>query len=259
MLNHYRTLLANVPPGDGEPAEERVPAGFAPVRLPDSVRAVRRVLFGENPDRAMVNYRCRQLLAGVHASPLADWVTRLDPRITYDFADVSLVAPAVFRPVVVQTAGTAAKLTVLGAPTPPDVTGRMRSAYEVDVLSTSTVSVFRQTEPVSKTILKFSLVGGASGPLPLPGAGYSFRLYTDNPGAMWAVDVYNRPARDAADLLADLESVGDARLTALFGLEAGEPWATLRRVWREARETPLRLAAAVTAAVYRTEEARLGR
>jgi hypothetical protein len=82
------------------------------------------------------------------------------------------------------------------------------------------------------------------------------RLTTDDPGSSWAVEVLLRPQRDPGELCADLESVGDARLVELFGLERTEPWATLRRVWHGTRETPLRLAAAVTAAVYRTEEAR---
>ena len=152
--------------------------------------------------------------------------------------------------------GIAAELAVLGTPWPPDVTGRMRLSYAVDVLSESSVSVYRNTAPAAKLVFDYALTGGASQPVPLSGSGYSFRLRTDNPGAGWAVDVYNRPARDPGDLLGDLEKVGDAKLVALFGLEAVEPWVTLRRVWREARETPLRLAAVVTAAVYRTEEAR---
>ncbi len=256
MYNHYRTLLANLPPSGLEIGEEKIPPAFSPVRLPDSVQAVRRVLFGGTPDRAMVNYRVRQLLAVVHTSPLKDWVYALDPRVTYDFADATLVSDAAFRPRVLQASGPPAKLVVLGTPNPPDATGVVRLAYTVDVLSTETVSVYRYTPPASKTIFDYVLTGGASQPVPLPGSGYAVRLYTDDPGSEWAVDVYNRPARDPGELAVALESVGDAHMVELFGVEDAEPWTTLRRVWRETRETPLRLAAAVTAAVYRTEAAR---
>lgn len=254
MFNHYRTLLANLAPDAVGLAEEKIPAGFAPVRLPDAVTGFRRVVFGATPDRAMVNYRCRQLMAAVHASPLAEWVTKLDPRVAY-----ALPAPLleIGPPAVVQTAGTPTGLSVLGTPAAPDDHGVMRLAFEIDVLSTTTVSVYRHVHPLSKTILEYALgAGGVSQLLPLTGAGYSFRLSTDDPGTTWAVAGHLRPTRDPGELVASLESLGDAHLIELFGLEKGEPWETLRRVWRQTRETPLRLAAITTAAVYRTEEAR---
>lgn len=256
MINHFRTLLANLPAGGSDLGEEKIPDSFRPVTLPDTVVAVRRVLFGDTPDRAMVNYRCRQLLACVHSSVLAEWVTKLDPRVAYDFLDRELVGPAPYTPRVLQTSGPAAKLTVLGAPAAPDSTGVMRLAYTVDVLSEATVSVYRHTDPAGKTIYDYAVTGGASQPLVLPGAGYSVRLYTDDPGSEWTIDVYNRPQRDVGELAVALESIGDAHVVNLFGVEAAEPYTTLRRVWRASRETPLRVAAAVIASVYRTEESR---
>lgn len=256
MLNHYRTLLLNLPPAGEEVAEEKIPAAFTPVTLPTCVQAVRRVLFGAAPDRAMLNYRSRQLLRVVHATPLAEWVTKLDPRVAYTLAGGDLVRAAAFVPTVYQTAGPAAGLPVVGGPAAPDATGVMRLRYTVDVTSLTTVTVTRHTEPAAAPTVPFALTGGLSEPVELRGAGYAVRLTTADPGSAWAVDVLLRPARDVGELCADLEAVGDARLVELFGVEATEPWATLRRVWRGTRETPLRLAAAVTAAVYRTEEAR---
>lgn len=257
MLNHYRTLLLNLPPGGADVAEEKIPAAFTPVALPACVQAVRRVLFGATPDRAMLNYRGRQLLRVVHATPLVEWVTRLDPRLAYA-PDAALVGAAAFVPVVTQYSGPAAALPVTGGPADPDATGVVRLRYVVDVTSTTTVTVTRLTEPQSAPTTEFALTGGLSAPVELRGAGYGVRLTTDNPGASWGVEVLLRPQRDPGELCADLESVGDARLVELFGLERTEPWVTLRRVWAKTRETPLRLAAAVTAAVYRTEEARRG-
>lgn len=254
MFNHYRTLLANLTPGGAEIAEERVPAEFTPVRVPDCVRSFRRIVFGTEPDRAMVNYRTRQLMAVVHASPLHEWVTKLDARIAYNPKPPLMAG---FTPVVVQVAGPETRLTVLGAGDPPDDTGVMRLAFGVDVLTTSTVKVSRHVTPLGSAIYEYALNGGGvSEPIPLTGSGFSFRLATDDPGAEWAVSCYLRPARDPGELVVRMESVGDAHLTELFGLEGTEPWVTLRRIWNTTRETPLRLAAVTTAAVYRTEEAR---
>jgi len=257
VLNHYRTLLLNLRPDGEDVAEEKTPAAFTPVALPACVQAVRRVLFGAAPDRAMLNYRGRQLLRVVHATPLAEWVTKLDPRVAYALAG-GVVGAAAFVPVVTQVGGPAAALPVIGSPAAPDATGVMRLRYTVDVTSLATVTITRHTEPASAPTVPFALTAGLSGPLELRGAGYAVRLTTDDPGSAWAVEVLLRPQRDPGELCADLEAVGDARLVELFGLERTEPWATLRRVWQRTRETPLRLAAAVTAAVYRTEEARRG-
>lgn len=250
MFNHYRTLLANLAPDAVEVMEERIPAGFVPVRVPDSVIAFRRVVFGATPDRAMVNFRTRQLMAVVHATTLVEWVTKLDPRVAY--ATAPPLVPLGVRPAAVQTAGAASPLSVIGTPVAPDDRGVCRLAFTVDVLSLSTVRVDRHTPPLRSDISNYA-VGDL---VPLTGSGYSVRLATDNPGAAWAVEGYLRPLRDPGELVATLESVGDARLTELFGVERTEPWVTLRRVWQQSRETPLRLAAATTAAVYRTEEAR---
>jgi hypothetical protein len=57
VLNHFRTLLVNVSANGEDIAEEKIPSNFTPARLPTCVQAVRRVLFGSSPDRAMLNYR----------------------------------------------------------------------------------------------------------------------------------------------------------------------------------------------------------
>ncbi len=58
MYNHVRTLLLNrkgaaIPPP--YLAEEAVPPTFAPVRLSTALETCRRVLFGTDPDRYMMN------------------------------------------------------------------------------------------------------------------------------------------------------------------------------------------------------------
>lgn len=90
MINHARTLLMNVagaPGFNGELGEEIVPPDFIPAALPGSINTLRRTLFGADPDRVMLNYRARQLMQVLHSTPLVEYVTSLDSRITYDFSD----------------------------------------------------------------------------------------------------------------------------------------------------------------------------
>src|SRR5690606_37703460 len=83
MINHVRTLLLGLPgaasPGYQTAGEEFVDPTFQPVALPTYLAAVRRTLFGVDPDRLMLNYRLKQLLEVIHATELAEYVTFLDP------------------------------------------------------------------------------------------------------------------------------------------------------------------------------------
>ena len=44
---------------------------------------MRLALYGHDPDRATMLYRVRQFLAVLHATPLVEFVTADDPRLTY--------------------------------------------------------------------------------------------------------------------------------------------------------------------------------
>jgi hypothetical protein len=255
MLNHVRCLLMNVPGSAGSfdaPGEEAVdPAYVPPPSLPAALRTVRSVLFGADPDRTMLNYRCAQLLAVVHASPLAGFVTRLDPRLTYPPADPSLADAGPWTPAAYRTAGGPDDaLAVTGAPEAPDVIGRCRHAFAVDVPSEGQARVERLTTPAQ--IALFS----PADPLPLTGSGYLARLRSASVGQAWRVDVLNRPQYDLSSLAASLASAGEPTLDALFGVSAAEPYRTFRNLWFRNRELPLRLAAAALALAYRTEERR---
>lgn len=88
MVNHVRTLLANLPPLSGvEDGDEYIPPGFSPVpvqSMPEELRKVRQVLFGVAPTRDRVNTIVAALMAVVHAGPLSAHITTKDSRITYE-------------------------------------------------------------------------------------------------------------------------------------------------------------------------------
>lgn len=255
MFNHGRTLLLNRQADAVDfPGFELVPRDFVPVDLSAALMTVRNRLFGANPDVRMMRYRVRQYVTLIHSTPLVDWMLALDPRITYSVGeDQRLNDDALFRPVVSQIAGAESRLSVSGSPTAPDASGRMFNSYEVDILTSTTVEVKRINPPIKSNIVTFDISSGVSAAIPLPDSGYSIMLKTDNPGASWIIEVTNRPQRDLAHIVVSLQSIGEPVLLGLFGLERVEPWLTVRNIWQTSRETPLRLAAALMALIYRTE------
>lgn len=255
MLNHARCLLMNVAggsaPAAGLPGEELVDPAYVPVEVPPLLAALRTALFGAAPDRHMLNYRTRQLLAAAHASPLAAYVTALDRRVTYDLSRPAYADPAAWLPAVTSSGGT---LTVAGVPDPPDAAGVVAHAYLVTTAG-GDVRVERLTRPAGAVVSP----AAAGVKVPLPGCGASFRLATADPGQRHRVDVYARPALGPSGLVAAASRLGEPVYNFLFGVARVEPWATFRALWFRSPELPPRLAALACALAYRTEEVRLGR
>lgn len=255
MINHFRTLLGNtagpVVPA-GEAGAEYIPP-FRPLTLPGYLVTLRQRLFGAAPDPFLLRYRLHQLLAVVHATPLEEYVRALDTRLTYLPPGDDLADPALYRPRVHPLGGTAADLlTVGGIAAAPDGTGRSSHAFRIAPAGAGTVRIQAQRPPFSNLVL--AAAPGTA--LALPGAGYTVRLGTADPGAAWLVEVTNRPQRDLGQIVADCALVGEPVLRSLFGAFPVEPYRTFANLWTAQAETPLRLAALVTALVYRTEEVR---
>jgi len=264
MLNHARTLLMNVDgdatPLDDYPGEEAIDPGFRAVNLPTALDTVRSVIFGTDPDRLMLNYRCRQLLTLLHSTPLVEYVYALDPRVTYDFADDAFIAEDAFKPRVVKVSGPeTAVLTFTGKPANPDITGRCRYIFNVDVPTSESVAVDRLTPKIPKVVYNLEVPNGLSNAIPLMGSGYSCRINTDVVGQLYRVEVANRPQRDLGQIAANLGVVGEPVTLTLFGLERTEPWRTFRNLWEQKLELPLKLGGLLCALIYRTEDRRLGR
>ena len=87
MINHYRTALLNISgnnwPGLEYPGEELVDTSFRQKPLPGYISTVYRLIFGESPDRAYLNYRLRQLTTMWHDGLLHEVITAKDNRLTY--------------------------------------------------------------------------------------------------------------------------------------------------------------------------------
>lgn len=260
VINHVRSLLVDLKPGGAAwPGEEHVPAEYAPRPLSAELKSVRRILFGEDPDRLMVNYRAAQLLACVHAGRLAPYAYASDPRVTYEPGGwAGLFEPANFAPVVIgpdrlYPPDGNPRATVSGTPQAPDASGKCR--YRFLVFHTPENGKFVR----SRHSPTFAEETHLDGPLiPLPGAGLTLRVPRAEGDDSWDVRVDLRPRRQPADLVAAAEKMGAGSWQALFG-RAGEPFATFRNAWQDGRETPLRAAALALALAYATERERAAR
>lgn len=261
MLNHARTLLLNISyekfAANNYLGGELIDKGFRKVTYPTFIEKVRNALFGESPDRNMLEYRVKQLMTLLHASPLRNYVTDLDPRVSYDLTWDSFIKNNVFKPKITALSGTEVDaLGILGEPSIPDAKGLTTFEFEVDILTGTTVRVKCVKGIPYQIIHNFTLTNNRSDTLPLRYTGYSFVMNTDNPGAGWRVSIVNRPRYDMTVLLSGLESIGDTNCKNVFGNISEEPFKTFWTIWENRKEDPLRLSAFLLAYVYRMEALR---
>ncbi len=84
MVNHFRTLLLNEPYlGDNT---EHIPANFTPVRLSAPLDRFYSLLFPSNASRFYKSFLIHNYLSLIDAAGLNEFVTKVDPRITYDIS-----------------------------------------------------------------------------------------------------------------------------------------------------------------------------
>lgn len=258
MFNHARNLLLNIAPPSVQTCayagDELIDPAFRPVVMTPALTSVRTVLFGANPDRVMLNYRARQILNLLHAGPLVEFITDLDPRITYGFDDEPFLAGSLYAPAIEPlTAVAPDRLRIAGDPQAPDITGRMQHDYAVDVLTTETVQLRRMLpSPYAVNISEFALAAsGWSERIKLGMSGYDFSINTTSPGASWRIAFLVRPQYDLGAIAATLTEVGEPTLVELFGTAKEEPYLTFRNLWFDAKDTTLKLGGLLLAWIYR--------
>lgn len=262
MINHARTLLMNIEGSSQfhfEYGEEIIPADYRVRTLPQSLINIRKILFGQNPDRAMLNYRCRQLLALIHRSDLEQYITALDSRITYGFSDNPYFDDNIFRPTVVQYESLAGNpdLTVVGTAEPPDKTGRMRQEFLV-YSDTSNACTVTRLNPHWQQEVAVTYESGLSNLIALPGSGlYVRKRDTSTDPLQYRVTSYARPATDLGDLAASLATVGAETLANMFltgtSLGGSEPFKTFRNLWESHNQLPYKLGGLLLALIYHTD------
>lgn len=222
--------------------------------LPTYLQSLRTVLLGADPDRIFGNYRVRQYMALLHATELVEFVTELDPRITYDVDNDDLLSDSVFG---VTTSSNS--IFVSGELGAPDLLGRCLHEWDVHVLGGSTLEVTRQTPPTQHSVQEYSFTDGLSNLLLLPGSAAKFRI-REGVGTRWTVRGLARPQRDLGEIMQELASAGAPHMNQLFGVGtsrgASEPFQTFRNLWFQHPELAYRMGGLLLAVIYHTEELR---
>jgi hypothetical protein len=262
MINHGRTLLMNID-GDGfggYPGDEYIPPAYRRQNLPTALDTIRAQFFGADPDRVMLNYRTRQLLALLHATELEQFLRDLDTRITYDPINRSLFSSSLFQPMA-WPLNTAGDVYFLGETGAPDDLGRCCHQWNVDVISETTVTVVRRTKPVQESIQSYTISGQLSSLVQLPGSGLQFR-FREGVGSRWRIETMARPERQLGQIEANLRHIGEPHLLTLFGIGSRrgeqEPWTTFYQLWTQHLELPYTLGGVILALIYYTERLRQG-
>lgn len=253
MINHSRTLLINRG-RDGSPpdfpGEEFIDPDYIRRKLPPHLLRLHQLLFGQTPDRLFLNYRARQLLLVLHSTELGEFVLRRDPRVTYlPFLSTDLF-DAVFDANIRQFAGPDRAFYMTGEYTADEGRGLSQQRYRLDVLADNTLKITRQRPTQQITEITYSLVGGLSLPITLPGSSLSVRFPAPAVGTAWQIDVAGRPASDIGQLLARIEtSLGDGGVLQIFPPPYVEPIRTFKRVWEEHNSFLYRISALLLAAI----------
>jgi hypothetical protein len=160
MINHARTLLMNISPSradyvdSGYEGYEYIPAAFLPIALPTYLQSIRKVLFGANGDGLFTGMRANELLSYIHDTELAEYVYKLDNRVTYwPYVNDHLYDINRKKILVTQTIGDPRRLIVTGDLQPVISSGTAYRSYvaaigkETPASSTLTFYVRRLEAP----------------------------------------------------------------------------------------------------------------
>lgn len=282
MINHARTLLLNISAQQNnlqEPGAEYIPTGFTPVQLTPALTTLRRVLFGTRPDRHFLNMRAQELLSYIHETELAQYLTRLDPRITYWPFSAPFAGSTKATVAVEQEFGAPYLLNVVGSFTANTGLGRAARMFHIALnagtpntltvdydgiqsqISLSTATPFYLPE----TNLRCSFAA-ATGPYDkfaeFADTAISERYLGANQEqagdllAWWFVQARAFPAPVITSLIPTLELLGETVFLDLFGVVPAEPYATFKNLWFDHPLPAYRLGGLVLAMIYRMNELR---
>ena len=259
MINHARTLLLN---RAAEPAQASLPGAawtdpqFTPVALNNGCLAIRRVLFGANPDSWMLNYRGWQLLALLHACPdLAQHVLELDSRVTYDLTQNPFSLRALYPISVAVQDGAALELSPTSEFAPPDSSGQMQQIWDIQLTGATATSRLRGGQ-LSRTD-NYTMSGGISSECVLAGTSTTYRFSDPGSGASVVLTKVTRPENSLTRLFercqrtSGLETAFD-----LFGDALQEPFRSFQQLYQNHYDLAHRFGGLLLALIYRTEQLR---
>jgi len=251
MINHVRTLLLNRSrEGSGldTPGEEYIPADFVPRQADSMIARIQRILFGTQPDRIYLNYRARQIMQLLHATPLGRDVTLDDRRITYLPFNAELFTEA-FGTTVTRLEGPAAVVTVGGVYEADYSLGRTEAIWDVEVTAPGVANVDLRRGSLISQQLSFD----ASSPVILPDSQLLLYMADAVTGFKARVRSVARPTLDLSRLMTRVtQTLSSSDIVKLFPPGAAEPVSEWEEVWRTHPATAWRFAALLLAIARHT-------
>jgi hypothetical protein len=292
MINHGRTLLLNIWAQSAQKQQagyEYISNSYRPLVLPTALKTVRKILFGSNPDQRFLNLRSRELLSYIHQTPLADYLYKLDSRITYwpEISETVFKYQPAIR--ITQVDGAKRSVAVGGDFVANNNIGRATRLYTVglypanpDALAAEQLAnltleegngvVTEELEPDTELFLTAQTVSTPESdttaefavelpPITLPETQVRLRMerLSTDPLTLtgrWYVVLDSNPAPAITTLLPALELLGEPLFLELFGVTDEEPYATFKNMWFDHPLPAYRLAGLVTAFIYRIESVR---
>lgn len=243
MTNHTRTLLLNLAaePVGITPGEEFVPSDFRPVELPAELQRASAALFGANADRAGRNIQLARILGYLHTSPLAEYVTAADDRLTYRPNNITAVFDRMGTTVTNVSGSPAVGWD--GAPAFP-VSGRAFGSWSVTTDGSGDYTVTSIGDvPRSGTTVPHD-IGDA---VPLPGSRLSLVVEADAAGS-WVAELLVPPAHN----FAYAAQIGDG--SSVFRPSRSAAEAAWYLVWNHSPVAAMRAAAFAMALAARTDD-----
>jgi hypothetical protein len=253
--NLVRTLLLNEARGAYGPdffGEEYVSLDYLARQLPTAMRKTRAALFGGDPDRHMLNFRLHQLMQVMHSTEAAEYMTFVDPRITYLPLSHEEFWYTAFQHQVMPAGSTAGELTPIGTLEPDEKSGRIFYNWRIEVIDNDYVNVQNLIPPLTEQVYEYTFTSGLSNLIPLIGSSLWFN-FRGVPGDVWYIETIARPTKNTAEILASLDrAITLPDETVIFGDAREEPWKTWRAMWKLHDMAPYRLTGLLLAMAYRT-------
>lgn len=261
MINHSRTLLANVVAGSlQDELEDFIEPTFVPLlpeQIPGWLTRLREILLGKNPDRDYLLYRVRDLLAAVYSSGNADYLAEYDPRITHtDGADNMQYHPQLE---ITQYAGptNSPAVHIMGTYNDADSQARIRYRFKMTYESSEETFTVRRIVPGPTPF--DNTEWEPTQRIPLRGTGVDLRKdQTANApiGTGWNIDIWLKPQKSLGTLVQELEALGDVSLAPLLATPAEshtEPLKTFRLLWQAGKDTTRRITGITLAVIWHME------
>lgn len=268
---------------------EYIPVEFRPLMLPTALSTIRRVLFGSNPDQRFLNLRSRELLHYVHQTPAAEYLYKLDKRITYWPEPTASNFQFQTGIEISQIRGAPRAAAFGGEFTANNSTGRAHRQYTIGFVNADEVPIALEeqsdryllietddkvlnelssdfmslsTDTVNELRIKDKqLLSDKIPTITLPETNVRVKFADlptdpDTYDGRWYVKLTANPAPAITTLMPTLELLGEPVFLELFGLTDDEPYATFKNLWFDHPLPAYRLAGLVLAFIYRVENVR---